>query len=199
MTVNNDGPGYVARAGRLGHQRQQWNPIPLADGGVQAGRHDDPVDQLDHGRQPGTNYTRADVTVTDPTGTSATATATVATASFRDHGQQAGVGLRSGGIHEFVDTLPGLGPTGVNNLGQYVSVANAAANQNIGDGWSPATWKGPTVLTGSARSRIAKMHTDLPATTLRGYVQLTTSVTPWPVLAPNRTTDPRQRCPGCTR
>src|SRR3990170_5825569 len=32
-------------------------------------------------------------------------------------------GAVSGGIRKFIDSLPGLGPAGANNLGQYISVA----------------------------------------------------------------------------
>ena len=74
----------------------------------------------------------------------------------------------SGGIRKFVDTLPGLGPEGANNLGQYIPVA------------VPDT----TTYPGSDYYEIAvvqyreQMHSDLPPTLLRGYVQLSTSVVP---------------------
>ncbi|MCL5270043.1 MAG: hypothetical protein M1457_05725, partial [bacterium] len=67
-------------------------------------------------------------------------------------------------IRKFVDSLPGLGPTNANNLGQYVSVA-------VPD---------PTAYPGSDYYEIAlvrysiKMNTDLPPTDLRSYVQLET-------------------------
>jgi FtsP/CotA-like multicopper oxidase with cupredoxin domain len=71
-----------------------------------------------------------------------------------------------GGIRKFVNDLPGLGAGAANNLGQYVSVA------------VPDT----TTYPGSHYYEIAlveyteQMHSDLPPTTLRGYVQLETSV-----------------------
>ena len=75
--------------------------------------------------------------------------------------------VSSGGI-QFVDTLPGLGPENANNLGQYIPVA------------VPDTESYP----GSDYYEIAlvqyaeQMHTNLPKTLLRGYVQLSTSVVP---------------------
>jgi FtsP/CotA-like multicopper oxidase with cupredoxin domain len=73
-----------------------------------------------------------------------------------------------GGIRKFVDGLPGLGPAGANNLGQYIPVA------------VPDT----TTYPDSDYYEIAvvqyreKMHSDLPGTLMRGYVQLSTSVVP---------------------
>jgi len=72
------------------------------------------------------------------------------------------------GIRKFVDTLPGLGESGANTLGQYIPVA------------VPDTTSYP----GADYYEIAlvqyreQMHTDLPPTLLRGYVQLSTSVVP---------------------
>lgn len=73
-------------------------------------------------------------------------------------------GAITGGIRKFIDTLPGLGSAGANDLGQYISLA------------TPDT----TTYPGSDYYEIAlvryseKMHFDLPATELRGYVQLET-------------------------
>ncbi|MDM7912816.1 MAG: hypothetical protein QUS09_06935, partial [Methanotrichaceae archaeon] len=64
----------------------------------------------------GSGYTAPVVTITDtpapgtPGGTGAAATATIG-------------GTLTGGIRKFVDTLPGLGVAGANNLGQYIPVA----------------------------------------------------------------------------
>jgi len=70
----------------------------------------------------------------------------------------------SGGIRKFVDSLPGLGPANANNLGQYIPVA-------VPD---------QTTFPGSDYYEIAlveyrqQMHSDLPQTRLRIYVQLET-------------------------
>ena len=74
----------------------------------------------------------------------------------------------TGGIRKFVDSLPGLDAAGANNLGQYIPVG------------VPDT----TTYPGSDYYEIAvvqyreQMHSDLPPTLLRGYVQLSTSVVP---------------------
>ncbi len=72
------------------------------------------------------------------------------------------------GIRKFVDSLPGLGSDNANNLGQYISVA------------VPDTTTYPETdyyEIGLVQYR-EQMHTDLPGTLLRGYVQISTSVVP---------------------
>ncbi|NTV04534.1 hypothetical protein HGA89_06475, partial [bacterium] len=72
----------------------------------------------------------------------------------------------SGGIRKFVDGLPKLGPAGANNLGQYLPVG------------APDTTTYPDsdyYEIGLVQYR-EQMHSDLPATLLRGYVQLGGSV-----------------------
>jgi FtsP/CotA-like multicopper oxidase with cupredoxin domain len=66
------------------------------------------------------------------------------------------------GIRKFVDSLPGLGPSGANNLGQYIPVANA----------DTTTYPGSDYYELAAVQFTEKMHSDLPVTTMRGYVQL---------------------------
>src|SRR3989339_29421 len=65
-------------------------------------------------------------------------------------------------LRKFVDSLPGLGPTGANNLGQYLSVANP----------DTITYPGSDYYEIALQEYSEKMHSDLPATKLRGYVQL---------------------------
>jgi len=72
----------------------------------------------------------------------------------------------TGGIRKFVDGMAGLGATGVNNLGQYISVA-------VPD---TTTYPGADYYEIAVVEFQEKMHSDLPATTHRGYVQLETSV-----------------------
>lgn len=72
----------------------------------------------------------------------------------------------TGGMRKFVNELPGLDADTANNLGQYIAVA------------VPDT----TTYPGSDYYEIAlveyseQMHSDLPPTQLRGYVQLETAV-----------------------
>ena len=114
---------------------------------------------------PGVGYSNVSVVITDDggTGSGAIATAVISNARLGIVVDAAGTGYRTpGGLRKFVDALAGLGPSGKNKLGQYVSVAH------------PDTTKYP----GSDYYEIAlvqfsqKMHSDLPATRLRGYVQL---------------------------
>ncbi len=74
----------------------------------------------------------------------------------------------SGGIRKFVDGLPGLGPSGTNNLGQYISVA-------VPD---TITYPGSDYYEIAVVQYREQMHSDLPPTLLRGYVQLSTDVVP---------------------
>jgi FtsP/CotA-like multicopper oxidase with cupredoxin domain len=72
----------------------------------------------------------------------------------------------SGGIRKFVDGLPGLGASNANNLGQYVSVAVPDAT----------TYPGSDYYEVAVVEYEKQMHSDLPPTKLRGYVQLETTV-----------------------
>jgi len=75
-------------------------------------------------------------------------------------------GAISGGIRKFQDAVPQLGPAGANGLGQYLSVA-------VPD---TTTYPGADYYEIALVQYTQKMHTDLKPTTLRGYVQLETSV-----------------------
>lgn len=103
----------------------------------------------------GSGYSAPVVTITDATGSRASATAAIG-------------GPLTGGIRKFVDAVAGLGPANANLLGQYMPVA-------VPD---------QTSFPGSDYYEIAvvqyteKMHSDLPPTTHRGYVQLATTVIP---------------------
>jgi FtsP/CotA-like multicopper oxidase with cupredoxin domain len=65
-------------------------------------------------------------------------------------------------IRKFVDSLPGLGPTGANNLGNYIPVAIADTN----------TFPGSDYYQIGLSDYYQKMHSDLPPTRLRGYIDL---------------------------
>ena len=67
------------------------------------------------------------------------------------------------GIRKFVDSLPGLGAAGANNLGQFIPVA-------VPD---QTTYPGADYYVIGLIQYTEKLHSDLPPTTLRGYVQLT--------------------------
>lgn len=105
----------------------------------------------------GADYSAPTVTITDPTGTGATATATIG-------------GTLTGGIQKFVDKVPGLTPAGANLLGQYISVAvpeTVTINGQAADYYEIALVEYNET-----------MHSDLPPTRHRGYVQLATTAVP---------------------
>jgi FtsP/CotA-like multicopper oxidase with cupredoxin domain len=66
------------------------------------------------------------------------------------------------GIRKFVDTLPGLTSAGANNLHQYLPVA-------VPD---TVTYPGSDYYEIALVEYTEKMHSDLPPTKLRGYIQL---------------------------
>lgn len=70
----------------------------------------------------------------------------------------------TGGIRKFVDSLPGLGAANANNLGQYLPIATPDA----------CTYSGVVAdcYIIELREYSEKMHSDLPATKMRGYVQV---------------------------
>jgi len=109
----------------------------------------------------GTGYTAPLVTIEDDTGTNAAATAEIGGTP----------GSLTGGIRKFVDSLPGLGPTNANNLGQYLPIA-------VPD---TTTFPGSDYYEIELREYSENMHSDLPATTLRGYVQVQNGVDVAPI------------------
>jgi FtsP/CotA-like multicopper oxidase with cupredoxin domain len=95
------------------------------------------------------------VNITDPTGTGAAATAVLADWT-----------TATGGLKKFVDNVALLGPGGVNNLGQYIPVA---AKESV-DSYANSDYYEIGLV-----EFYEKMHSDLPATRQRGYVQLDTA------------------------
>jgi FtsP/CotA-like multicopper oxidase with cupredoxin domain len=79
----------------------------------------------------------------------------------------AGNPIAGTGMRKFVDGLPGLGPTAANNLGQYIPVAQKILNPN---GTEP--YPGCDYYEIGLVEYSKQMHSDLPATKLRGYVDL---------------------------
>jgi len=77
-------------------------------------------------------------------------------------------GTLTGGIRKFVDGLPGLGPGNANLLGQYIPVA-------VPD---PGAYPGSDYYEIAVVEYNEKMHSDLPPTRQRAYVQLATTAVP---------------------
>ena len=112
---------------------------------------------------PGTGYTSAPaVTLKDP---SPRAKGAVATATFTSN---VGTFVITGGIRKFVDSLPGLGPSGLNNLGKFLP-------QAVPD---TTTYPNTDYYIIELREYSEQMHSDLPPTRLRGYVQVDGTGTP---------------------
>ncbi len=84
-----------------------------------------------------------------------------------------GAGI-TGGIRKFVDGLPGLGLSGINNLGQYMPIA-------IPD---TTTYPGSDYYEIELGQYSEQMHSDLPPTTLRGYRQTNMGGTPFHYMGP---------------
>ena len=80
----------------------------------------------------------------------------------------AGNPLPGTGMRKFMDTLPGLTSAGANNLLQYLPLA-------VSD---TTTYPGSDYYEIAVVQYSEKLHTDLPPTTLRGYVQISTTVVP---------------------
>jgi PKD repeat protein/FtsP/CotA-like multicopper oxidase with cupredoxin domain len=99
----------------------------------------------------GSDFTAPIVTITDPTGVDAAASAVLG-------------GPFTGGIRKFVDSVPLLDPAGANNLGQYIPIAVKDTTSYPGSDYYEITLV----------EYSEKMHSDLPPTRLRGYVQLET-------------------------
>ncbi|NPV09170.1 MAG: multicopper oxidase domain-containing protein [Anaerolineae bacterium] len=104
---------------------------------------------------PGSNYSAPYVTIEDDEGQGAYATATIG-------------GTLEGGIKKFVDSL--ALPNQTNTLGQMIPVA---VPQTVTYSGQEADYYEIGLVQHSQ-----KLHTDLPPTTLRGYVQLSTEAVP---------------------
>jgi FtsP/CotA-like multicopper oxidase with cupredoxin domain len=95
----------------------------------------------------GSGYTAPIVSITDAAGAGASAQATIAG------------GLVTGGIRKFVDTLPQV--NAANNLGQYLPLAHP----------DTLTYPGSDYYEIAIVQYTEKVHSDLPPTLFRGYVQ----------------------------
>jgi len=166
VVVDNPGSGYSFAPGVAIHNGTLYDPIPgatLATATTSLAISSIALDTF------GADYNNPPtVDITDPTGTGALATAVL------DNGvisaitlKKGGSGyLTAGGIRKFVDTLPGLTSAGANNLGQYIPLG-------VPD---TTTFPGADYYEIAVVEYQERMHTDLPPTKLRGYVQLETSV-----------------------
>lgn len=83
-------------------------------------------------------------------------------------------------LRKFVDAMPRLGPSGENALGQYIPIAVA----------DTTTYPDSEYYEIAVVEYKEQMHSDLSHTTLRGYVQLSTTVVPGEKFALNHNGTP---------
>ncbi|MGB8929769.1 MAG: hypothetical protein WCC48_00815 [Anaeromyxobacteraceae bacterium] len=104
----------------------------------------------------GSGYSAPVVAITDATGVGA--------------GASAQINALVGGMRKFVDKMPGLTPAGANALGQYIPIA--VPETKVVSGQTVDYYEIALV------EFTERMHSDLPPTRLRGYVQLATAAVP---------------------
>jgi hypothetical protein len=125
----------------------------------------------------GSGYTAAptaDITDSTGTGTGAMATATTDVgAIIAINVTAAGSGYLIPGIRKFVDGLPGVTEAAKNNLDQYLPIA--VADQTTFTAANGFEQDADYYVIALVQHR-EKMHSDLPPTLLREYVQLETNV-----------------------
>lgn len=164
-------PGYVSSITLVNGGSNYFSPLVTINGNGTGATADATVDPYSGAitgitiTNPGSNYTTVAVDIQDlgGTGTGASATAAIAGYVIGAIVDAAGSGYRTtGGIRKFVDGLPGLGPSGANNLGQYVSLAHP----------DTTTYPGSDYYEIAVVEYSKKLHSDLLPTRLRGYVQL---------------------------
>ncbi len=130
---------------------------------------------------PGSGYTKAPIITIDPTvsilggggdGSGATAMASIdsATGQVTQIAVTAG-GSGYGGVRKFVDSLPGLTAAGANSFGQYIDLAVA----------DTTSYPGSDYYEIGLVEYNQQFHSDLPASKLRGYVQLNNPATAYQV------------------
>jgi len=177
VVMDNPGSGYsfapkvVIRNGTI------FAPMPLNEGGQLATATSSLFIDSIVLTEFGANYNMVpDVTIIDPTGTGATAAAALDDGVITEITvEKPGSGYLIPGLRKFVDTLPGLGPGAANNLGQYIPVALADTTTFPDDPNTPLN-EGADYYEIAVVEYEEQMHTDLPPTKLRGYVQLETAV-----------------------
>ncbi len=183
ITITNRGSGYLTEPN-----------VAIVEHGVQTGGAAvralvtmDTIQSIDMA-DTGSGYTHAAVTIDPPTdtaGTQATVTPVVSGAVTGVTVTDPGSGYLTPGLKKFVDTLPGTGRATKNDLGQYIPTA-------VPD---TTTYPGTDYYEIAVVQYRMKFHRDLPATLLRGYVQLSTSVVP----GKQRAADQRQPRPDRRR
>jgi FtsP/CotA-like multicopper oxidase with cupredoxin domain len=171
VVVDSPGSGYSTAPGVAILNGTRFDPVALNTGGAYATATSSLSITSIVLNTFGADYkTVPDVTITDPTGSGATATAQL------DNGVIASIDVTKpgsgyitpGGMRKFVDGLPMLTEAGANNLGQYLPIA-------VPD---TTTFPDTDYYVIALVQYREQMHSDLPSTLLREYVQLSTGAVP---------------------
>src|SRR5574338_994582 len=184
IAVDNPGSGYAKAPGIFVRDGTQFdpvahdptvNPLTLATATATLSVQEVVLDTF------GAGYTSSPTVAFADTGTGTGASATAAT----DFGSVVALNLTNpgsgyitgGGMRKFVDELPGLTPDGVNNLGQYIPIAVPDTTTFPDDPNVPGDQGADYYVIAVVQHR-EQMHSDLPPTLLREYVQLSTAAVP---------------------
>ena len=179
IIVDSPGSGYSKAPGVAIHNGTLFDPIPMSPGSSAATASSTLSLSSVVLDAPGANYKTApavifgdqDLAGTGVLGSGASAVATI------DNGVIASIEVinrgegyvTDTGIRKFVDGLPLLGPAGENNLGQYMPVAEADTSTfSTAKGYAADSDYYVIALV----QHREQMHSDLPATLMREYVQL---------------------------
>lgn len=168
VTIANPGSGYTAAPSVTVTDASKNDPTTFAAVTATIGVTKIDITDGGQGYDSAPTVTIADTVGTADKGASATAQVAVKGSVTGITVTAPGAGYLTPGIKKFVDTLPGQGEANANDLGQYIPVAQP----------DTTTYPGTDYYEIAVVQYREKMHRDLPATLLRGYVQLSTSVVP---------------------
>ena len=121
----------------------------------------------------GTSYSAPWVSIDDiATGSAGTGKGAAATATI------GGPFDPGSGIRKFMDSLPGLTPAGASTLGKYIPIAEPDTTSFPGNPLANPVVPAADYYEIALIQFETQFSADLPATTVRGYIQLSTSVVP---------------------
>ncbi len=174
VVVDNPGSGYSTAPGIVVRDGTQFDPITVIDGEEAKASASLTLNSVVVD-QPGDGYiSPPTVTINDADGNGATATATINAGAVTGLTLDApGADYITPGIKKFEDDLPlTCTPPNCPTTGKYLPVAVPTVKTYIDDEGTPI--EADEYVIGLVQYK-AKFHKDLPATMVRGYVQLWTS------------------------
>lgn len=171
VEVVDGGSGYTSAPNVTILDGNQTNPTG-ATVGATIGISNVDITSGGQGYDASPTVTISDTIGTPDKGSSATATIARRGAVTAVNVTAAGAGYLTPGIKKFVDALAGIGATAKNNLGQYIP-------QAVPD---TTTYPGTDYYEIAVVQYRQQFSSQLPASLLRGYVQLSTNVVPGALL-----------------